>query len=66
MFHGLWDGCKIDILFDGTIQDVIIHDRSNATYISVKDTFNGVLRNEKYVINKDLCVRKLDGKFQLA
>ena len=58
MFHGFWDGCKLDVHFDNTIEDIIVHERNNKSYVSIKDNFNGVLRNQAYVDDKDICAMK--------
>lgn len=62
LYHGLWDGCQARIHIDDTVDDVIIHDKSNYTYISVKETFNGVLDNEHYVKDQDICIKKVNNE----
>lgn len=62
MYHGLWDGCQASIHIDSTVDDVIIHDKNNYTYISVKENFNGVLQNEAYVLNHDICIKKVNNE----
>ena len=49
LFHGLWDGCQINVHFDDTIEDIVIYERNNKSHVSVKDNFNGILRNPLYV-----------------
>jgi hypothetical protein len=41
MVHGLWNGCQLDIQFDDSIYDIIIHDPANTTFLSLRKNFNG-------------------------
>ena len=35
-FHGIWDGCELEVEFDAdTIEDIIVHDNLNSTYIKM-------------------------------
>lgn len=45
MFHGIWDGCELEVNFDDTIEDIIVYERNNKSYVSIKENFNNVLRN---------------------
>jgi hypothetical protein len=62
MFHGVWDGCNPLIQFDDSVEDIILHDITNSTMVSLKDTFNGVLKNQKYILGKQVCAKKVQGK----
>ena len=51
LFHGLWDGCDLKIYFDPlNTFDIIIHDRDNTTYASMKTVFNNNLYNPTYIL----------------
>ena len=62
MFHGVWDGCNPLIQFDDSVEDIILHDITNSTMVSLKDTFNGVLKNQKYILGKQVCAKKVQRK----
>lgn len=66
MFHGLWDGCQINVHFDNTIEDVIIYERNNKSYVSMKENFNNLLRNEIYVKDRNVCAKKNNGTVIVA
>ena len=57
MFHGLWDGCRSYISVDDTIDDIILHDHSNSTFLSLKKNFNGMLMSPFYMLNMDICAK---------
>jgi len=61
LFHGLWDGCLTYISVDDTIDDIILHDLSNTTYLSLKENFNGLLMGTYYMENLEICAKLIDG-----
>jgi len=59
LFHGLWDGCDLKVYFDPlTTLDIIIHDRDNTTYTSMKTLFNNNLYNPTYILGQYICAKK--------
>ena len=59
LFHGIWDGCEIQIEFDPvTIDDIILHDARNVTYTSIKAQFTNGLANRAYLLGKSICAKK--------
>lgn len=66
MNHGTWGGCEATVEFDDSVVDIILHDRANLTFTSIKETFGGILRNRQYLLDKEICAKKVDGVIQVA
>ena len=65
-FIGVQDGCELSIKFDDTVDDIIVYDIETGNGESVKENFNGVLRNYYYVVDKELCARNDNHNIFLA
>ena len=61
LLHGLWEGCELEVRFDDSIEDIILLDKHNTTFLSMKENFNNDIRNPTYILDQHICAKKTDG-----
>eukprot|EP00347_Sterkiella_histriomuscorum_P018771 403344241 len=65
MFQPYEYGCKIDVFYDGTVDDIILHDIGNTTWNSITNEY-GTFENSFLLINEIICAEKINGEIKLT